>query len=84
MLMTPSEWAELETEARNEAVDLFEYIDQCPNSKLTKICSDMLDSATNGEHLQAQDVESYQQEMERIGYTFDYDFLCVPFNLRPL
>lgn len=58
--------------------DLFENWSEMPNNLSSLLESNYSEEATMAEIL------AIQKECEKIGYTFDYDFGCNAFGLRPV
>ncbi|WNH10081.1 hypothetical protein [Thalassobellus suaedae] len=59
--------------------DLFEYYQDQPEN-LKKICDKWSEKINEG--LTYKDCELFLNEVENIGYTFDYELSAEPFNLR--
>lgn len=65
----------------NIHVDLFEYYDEMP-PKLAKIINKYSDKFEDG--LDYEDTKKMLQQVEKIGYTFDYGLDNIPYGLRPI
>lgn len=57
---------------------LFNYINQLP----VKVQAVVLEYAKDD--LTFEECKQFQDELEQLGYTFDYGFDCVPYGLRKL
>lgn len=62
----------------NERKDLFEYWERLPS-----LLREVLD-ANYSDKTTLDEIHNVQQKVEKLGYTFDYDFSCAAFGLRPI
>jgi hypothetical protein len=62
-------------------MDLFEEYEQQPEF-LKKICNKWADKYARGEGLTYYECQEFLEEVEAVGYTFEYYLDAEPYNLR--
>ena len=61
--------------------DLFEFYKEQPQ-KLKEVCEKWIKKSGDG--FSYQDCEDFLEDVEKIGFTFEYDFDAEPYDLRPM
>lgn len=64
-------------------IDLFEHYEQCP-ADVREIAFDYAEQLERGDRCPYEICKEFLQDMESLGFTFEYGLDGVPYGLRPM